>query len=421
MWRSKNISASTSEGKHSFSTTPRNSASDNRQIEFHQMYCFEGQAQDESESLAFLFFLNDYSNNNKEYKAMSRNITHDLLITVCLNYIIIVSMQARGVTKDWSSLKKVAHYTINFSISGDIGSLHVALWQSCEITGTTSMKENLLEGMREITNLISMLTTIFLSSICGVGSFTILIVAYFSRKQYHQSDPINYFAVIWMILELWDFFSDLAWVVYLYFFWIKYERIQLFILFVLGTAFLLIPYCLNLFYYSFLNQLWQQDKAPVSSKLWLSRYSWIFLTIAILTGGVHPALELTNSMLWPRQLFAMHLPYSELIRVRSERFVTNVLTENFPFLLLQISYYFVADSIESRLNEENIIFWGTVASSVLSALFSGTYYFSNKYQLQSAIATYSFSFGFRTDEFEHYWIHSHWYHILLFLFFFLNH
>jgi len=51
---------------------------------------------------------------------------------------------------------------------------------------------------------------------------------------------------------------------------------------------------------------------------------------------------------------------------------------------------------------------GTVASSVLSVLFSGTYYFSYKYQLQSAIATYSFSFGFRTDEFEHYWVHSHW-------------
>merc|ERR1712228_135184 len=153
---------------------------------------------------------------------------------------------------------------------------------------------------------------------------------------------------------------------------------------------------------------WQQQKAPHASKRWFSRYSWIFLLICLVTGGVHPALELTNSMLWPRQLFCMHLPYSELIRVRTERFVTNVLTENFPFLILQISYYFIADSIESRLNDANIVFWGTVASSVLSVLFSGTYYFSYKYQLQSAIATYSFSFGFRTDEFEHYWVHSHW-------------
>ena len=126
-------------------------------------------------------------------------------------------------------------------------------------------------------------------------------------------------------------------------------------------------------------------------------------------GGVHPALELTNSLLWPRQLFAMHLPYSELIRVRSERFVTNVLFENFPFLILQISFYFIVQSIEKELNGGiNIVFWGTVVSSILSVLFSGTYYFSYKYQMQNSIAIYTFSFGFKTDEFEHYWVHSHW-------------
>merc|ERR1712129_233926 len=43
----------------------------------------------------------------------------------------------------------------------------------------------------------------------------------------------------------------------------------------------------------------------------------------------------------------------------------------------------------------------------LSVIFSGTYYFSYN-TIQSAVATYSFSFGFLTEEFEHYWIHSHW-------------
>eukprot|EP01084_Bolivina_argentea_P266796 452677_1 len=393
MWKTTDI-ALTPINTQTFTTPQSNiNASINNYIYFNTMYCMQ-QFQDiyieSNEILAFLFTITDYSDNNKQYKPIDNGYTHDLLITEPL------------------LLTDIEYYNINISISNAIGYLHIALWQSCNITHGLE-DNNLLTTMRDINSNISFLTTVFLIVICALGLLTIFAVAYLSRKRYSRSDPVNYFAVIWMVLELWDFFSDLAYVIYLYYFTVYYRRLEFWIMFVIGVFFLVVPYTLNLCYYSFLNHLWSQENAPAVSRKWLKRYSWIFLLICLITGGVHPALEFTNSLLFPRILFSMHLPYSEIIRVRSERFVTNVLFENFPFLILQITFYFVVQGIEKDLNGGiNIVFWGTVVSSILSVLFSGTYYFSYKYQLQSQIAIYSFSFGFRSDEFEHYWVHSHW-------------
>ena len=90
-------------------------------------------------------------------------------------------------------------------------------------------------------------------------------------------------------------------------------------------------------------------------------------------------------------------------------------------MLNNVTFRFILLNYEiSELNGGiNTVFWGTVASSLLSVLFSATSYFSCKYQLQSAITTYAFSFEFRTDEFHiggyklqylrHYkLVHHHW-------------
>ena len=138
--------------------------------------------------------------------------------------------------------------------------------------------------MKAINDRISLFTTIWLITICVIATLTIFLVAYNSKTKFKASDPINYFAIIWMVLELWDFFSDVAYVIYLWYFVKNYGNVEFWIMFIIGALFVIIPYSLNIAYYSFLKHLWQQEKAPACAKKWLKEYWWIFLIICLVTG-----------------------------------------------------------------------------------------------------------------------------------------
>lgn len=62
----------------------------------------------------------------------------------------------------------------------------------------------------------------------------------------------------------------------------------------------------------------------------------------------------------------------------------------------------------SQLNSSNYAFWGTVISSLLSLIFSGTYYFSFRHQSYVPIACYRYSFELQSQQIRRNYIHSHW-------------
>ena len=53
-------------------------------------------------------------------------------------------------------------------------------------------------------------------------------------------------------------------------------------------------------------------------------------------GGLHIALEFCNWLILPYDIFSMHLPYSEMVRNRKDRFITNVIFENIPFIFIKL-------------------------------------------------------------------------------------
>ena len=218
------------------------------------------------------------------------------------------------------------NWTFSFELSDNHGDMF-ALWiETCDDDSGGGDSDGDSDGgitLNEIDGIIATSALAFSIFILSLGVIAIIFSCWRSMTTYPASDPVNYLAVGWLVLELWDFFSDIAFTILLYFVWVEDGELYFFF----GAAFLGIPYICNLYYMIHLLQIWNHPKAPGQTRHWLELWSWYFIVIAMISGGVHPALEITNSVLLPNELFGMHLPYSEVVRVRSERFVTNVLCE----------------------------------------------------------------------------------------------
>ena len=102
-------------------------------------------------------------------------------------------------------------------------------------------------------------------------------------------------------------------------------------------------------------------------------------------GGSHPAVEICNSLLFPMDAFGMHLPWTEIVKIRTERFCTTVLFENVPQLCIQL--YLLAEV--SAVTGNSIIYL-TILSSIGSIAFSGLYYFVNLQKVKISKNRYVF-------------------------------
>ena len=103
----------------------------------------------------------------------------------------------------------------------------------------------------------------------------------------------------------------------------------------------------------------------------------------------------------------MHLTYNEQIRIRTERFVTNVLIENVPQVIIQIIY--LCSAVYDPTASPWVVYL-TLASSVSSVLFSGTYYFATCARDVPDKPVYSFHIVVRSEHFvdKPYLVHAHW-------------
>ena len=126
----------------------------------------------------------------------------------------------------------------------------------------------------------------------------------------------------------------------------------------------------------------------------------------MLCGGCHPSVEICNSLLFPVDAFAMHLPRTELVKIRTERLCTTVLCQNVPQLVIQL---YILTSVDA-IGGNSIIYLATV-STIGSIAFSSLYYCANR-QKQVPLSKNHWIFRMRlssNDIAEH---HQHSYHKL---------
>ena len=278
-----------------------------------------------------------------------------------------------NITGSSDNVNKVKHYLKEFKY----GNVSWSYVQSCDI-GNPAPDNVLLQRIDEQAVGLSSFNLIFISTIGVIGFICILLTAYFSSQTYPLSDPVNYFAILWIVLELWDFESDVIFALYLYYLSDIYQRDLIYLIFILSVILIGFVFILNLSYFRYLTSLWLQKTGAGVCRHWLGK-NWLYVFfLVVICGSVHPAIELVNSLLVPKRIFSMHLPYSELVKMRTDRFLIQVLFENVPFLFIQVIYYITVSKIEPDFQSNNAVFFASIISSCLSVLFSATYYFAYK-------------------------------------------
>ena len=153
------------------------------------------------------------------------------------------------------------------------GKLNVEWIHECDETRSPTpapTAEDFSEEIAEIQDAVNLSTFIFFAIVVALGAIAIYYSCYRVMKLYPASDPVNFLAVGWLVLELWDFFSDVAFTIYLYFLYELEGKIYFFF----GVIFLGVPYIGNLYYLVHLLQIWNHPKAPGQTRHWLELWSW---------------------------------------------------------------------------------------------------------------------------------------------------
>lgn len=219
-----------------------------------------------------------------------------------------------------------------------------------------------------------------------------------------MADPVQWQNIAWLLLELFDWWSDLIFTMYLYYYCLFiYEGLSEFAtLFWCAFAFICVTYLTNILYLTHYLQIWLHPKAPGVTRHWLRGWTWLLLFITMTFGGVHVSLDFCNCLFIPADMFGMHLPYSEIVRTRKDRFISNVILGNVPFIVIQWMYTSMSGSVSYCMMSSFI-------SSVLSLLACTAFAINRRdYAQQKPIALFSISLHVRTTQWKTYFIHSHY-------------
>ena len=227
--------------------------------------------------------------------------------------------------------------------------------------------------------------------------------------------------MLWCLLAIWDFCSQILFAAFLVLqitnnvFVDELEIEILLILFIIVCVFLCISYLCNLLYLIHYLQIWNDPSAPGVTRHWLELWSWLIIFITMTMGGVHVALELCNSIIIPIDVFSMHLSHSEIVRTRKDRFITNVLIQDLPILLILLIYIFLFHQNEFLNGElftniKYIVIINVLLCTLISVLITSFFRFLRRnYSHDNPVAQYQFSFTLKTSDgsWQSYWIHSH--------------
>ena len=106
--------------------------------------------------------------------------------------------------------------------------------------------------------------------------------------------------MLWCLLGIWSFLSQVLFATYLILQLTKSEEedtLFLSVLVIMTCSALLLSYLCNLLYLIHYLQIWNDVSAPGIVRAWLELWSWILIAITMTVGGVYVALELCNSII----------------------------------------------------------------------------------------------------------------------------
>ena len=249
---------------------------------------------------------------------------------------------------------------------------------------------------------------IFVSCLLILGIIILIIASYTSKNTWKSSDPVKFDYIIFFIVFLWAAVSQFSFVVYLLGIMQKTDDVDE----SYGTLSTIFYICLTLFVLSYIAniialthylQIWNHALAPGVTRHWLQYWSWFLIMICVLFGNVNIALELCNCLFIPTvDLLAMHLPRSELVNCRINRFWTNSISLDLAFFIMIIVFLATVGIYDA------FIIWNTMIICIISFISTLIFaYLRKSYSSKNPIALYRFSFTFKSSEFSAYWIHSH--------------
>ena len=219
------------------------------------------------------------------------------------------------------------------------------------------------------------------------------------------------------MLAIWSFFSQVLFSIFLILELQQDSDTILLVLIVMAWTALLLSYLCNLLYLVHYLQIWNDVSAPGITRHWLELWSWILIALTMTMGGVYVALELCNSIIIPIDVFSMHLSHSELVRVRKDKFITTVLIQDIPILLvicLYIAIYQGEECLNGTLfadffsNGSYMLVVNVLLCTLLSIIITTAFrVIRRNYAHDNPIAQYKFSFTLKSNEWQSYWIHSH--------------
>ncbi|ETO28981.1 hypothetical protein RFI_08145 [Reticulomyxa filosa] len=179
------------------------------------------------------------------------------------------------------------------------------------------------------------------------------------HEAYMGTDTLRSAGLVFFGLYAWDFYSDAVFIV-------RLAQVGAWYLFLVGMAFLVIPYVLNLKHLLAFQKQWMADPA-MSERLtsWLINYSRFLISTTMISGSVFAAIELFNTNLFGLEVMSMGLPERQLKKSAVERLYSNILFENLPQILIQFFYsYFYSNAFDGGKIDRVVIY--AFASSIVS-------------------------------------------------------
>ena len=156
----------------------------------------------------------------------------------------------------------------------------------------------------------------------------------------------------------------------------------LFLMFILGCLFVLLPLIFNLFQLNKSIREWIIDYNTRNIlQPWILQYSKTLYLLSVLTGSAFSAIELCDSHLFELSIFSLNIPKREKQMFKNKRIFSIVLCENIPQFCLQLIYLLFVN------NNNNSITIVAMSFSILSIIITLFEYSTNKFVFESECLT----------------------------------
>ena len=172
--------------------------------------------------------------------------------------------------------------------------------------------------------------------IAGVGVLTSLAAWAFNKLRI-KGDNAKWFRPCLVALGVYDFISDINLSIQMW----NHDQVatadinRFHILALLGAIFILLPFCVNMYFAVTINSQDTIHRSP-SARSWFGSNIAIFIILCVCCAGTYPVLGLTSSRIFGLELLNAGLLSSDLEELSKIKIKSTILMENLPQLGIQL-------------------------------------------------------------------------------------